>query len=705
MSRYRVQILTIFFACLALWLAWTWTLVAQRVMRYYCPFPTWDYWRVPYDLYFSKIQGLQVFLRPHNEHRIIFPEIVFLLDLLFHGRLILPIIVSFFCYLATAATLACVFCLDVSLPLSVRAFGAFLAAIILGWQGSAVVIADPFLLQWTLSSLCAVLSIVCLARSLVPAALVAAVVATYSSGNCLVLWPILLLEAWHLRFTRRQITAVCPVAAISVALYFVDYHSAGNSNLLAVFANPLKALGFFASYMGMPFGLGKLDAAAFILGTLNVLLAALLFPYARRTRLLTSATVTALFGVYLFTVLTAVVTTMGRVGLNLGYADAKASRFWVVQLLSWATLVLLCVYFASKARSQTRTPVTVGAVLVFLVAFGTLKLRSSLDYEDDQFAKSQLATLGFENGLQDTGLARRIFPSPSLVFTLLPYLQTHHLSIYSGGTANWLGKPARTLGPIVDQPHSGAVTYTFPVEGGIELAGWADPDRRGSQQIILVNEKGNIAGFGGKLPAAFPLDLRNGRTPFSEGWVAFANLKYAAQSITPFLLNRGSMHPMGSPIAVNSSLTRVPQDVGLLLTTFEWQMDPTWKRDAIPALRDPGNVPRGAVFGTWSRDNRNTGDLTSSAFDAPITGCLLIPVSHGMFVPGLSLSLVDASDGRVVQTIPMQDGDMGWQFWRLVVQAATPRLRIVARDQGSGWDEWLALATPSACDTPNDDVR
>ena len=214
-----------------------------------------------------------------------------------------------------------------------------------------------------------------------------------------------------------------------------------------------------------------------------------------------------------------------------------------------------------------------------------------------------------------------------------------------------------------------------------------------------MNEKGNIVGFGRKLPAAFPLDLRNDRTPSSEGWVAFANLRYGAQTITPFLLNRGSLHPLGSPVAVNSEVTRVPQDVGLLLTGVEWQMDPTWKRNAIPTVRDPGNVPRGTVYGTWTRYDRNTGELTSSAFDAPSTGCLLIPVSHGMYIHGLSLDLVAASDGRMVETIPMQDGDVGWQFWRLGLQAPPPRLRIVARDQGSGWDEWLALATPSACDT------
>ena len=697
--RYRVQILTLVFGSLAVWVCWSWALTFERVVRNYCPLPTWDYWRIPYDAFFYKVRGIQSFFEPHNEHRIIFPEIVFQLDLLLHGRLIVPIVFSFACYAASWLVLAWIFCRDHTIGVLSRLFAVLLSGIIFGWQGSAIVIADPFLLQWTLSTLCAISSIVLLerARSVV-LPMIAAVVATYSSGNCLLLWPVLLLECWILRLPRRRITAVAVIGAVAIAAYFIDYHATGNVHSKDLVLHPLFAAGFFATYMAMPFGLGKSDTVAICLGLANILVAAVLFLYARRKHVRVSGTLLFLFCIYLFTLLTDVLTTAGRINWAGGYGEAKANRYWIIHLVNWGVLALICVYLNARAHTKPKTKIAIAVLLAGAAAYGTLKVRSSLSYDDNQFANRQLAALGFEAGIEDTGLARRIFPDANFVLSLTPFLREHHLSVYSLPDFNLLGRPARVVGKIIDEPRAGGVSLTLPVIGGIEFVGWAEPERNGVEKIIFLNQTGDIAGFGKRLPAGFPFDLRSLLTPTMEAWVGFVNLRYSGEAVRPFFLTHGRLEPIDQAIPIRNDLERVRGDGKTPLAGVEWQMDSAWTKNGVPKIAFPSNLPRGAIYGSWSGDDRNTGKIVSAPFSTPANRCLVLPVEHGLIVQGLSVAFANADTGQVVRTIPMQNGDSGWQFWKVRFDQPVSRLRILAQDQGAGSGEWIAIAEPSQCD-------
>jgi hypothetical protein len=695
-SRRRLEIQTLCFGTLAVWLAFSWAFLVQRLVRYHSAFPAWDYWRVVLDLAHLRADGLAVLLRPHNEHRIIFPETIEMLDALFGGRTILPVICSFAFYVLTYVWMAWAFLRDRTPRTAIRAFGAIFAGLILGWPGAAVVVGDPFLLQWTLSTFCAVLAIFSLSTGQLITCLLAAVIATYSSSNCLLIWPVLFWEAWLLALRRRSFLAIAAVGIMSIGTYFVGYHPDNNVHTSVILAHPLQALGFLTTFMGMPFGLGKSNAFGVTVGAANIGGATLLFAIAYRRRWLQSRTLICLFSLYLLILLTAVLVMQGRFTLDAGYGDAKGSRFWVIQLVSWTVLALLCLWCTAKWNFNILAPVT-AAVLLFLFGVSELKLRSSLTYDDDQSANRQLASLSFETGLNDPGLARRIFPSPSFVSSLLPYLQHQHLSVYSLQEASWLGKPANDIGQVISDVRAGAVTYSFPVIGGVELVGWTDPDRRGAEEIVLLNQQRRIAGLGRKLPAGFPLDLRNPATPEREAWVAFVNTNYASEYIMPYFLRRGRLQPIGTmPLTLNDALQSVPGDPGILISGLRWQRDPAWVENGTFALRDPGNVPRGTIYGTSSREDTKTGQITSAPFETP-NGCLVLPVSHGPNVEGLSMQVIDADDGQTLQSIPLQNGDWGWRYWQIKLTSATRRIRIVGKEEGHAWGEWLALATPSQC--------
>jgi len=703
--RHRTEILTLVLGLLSAWFLVSWALVLQRVLRYYNPFPAEDYWRVLYDACLYKARGFSIFFKPHNEHRIIFPEIVYQLDLLFHGRLILPIVVSFLCYFGTSLMLAWIVCRDRSISKAARAFAALVGGTVLAWQGAAVIVGDPFLLQWTLSGLCAVIAVSCVAISArsgskyLVTAIIAAAIATYSSGNCLLLWPVLLLEALILRLTRRYVAFIAFTGVVFIALYFVDYHPGSSLDLVSSASQLPRALGFLATEVSMPFGLGKRDGFAVGLGILNILIVVSLFVHAWRKRTLWHETPIVLFCIYLFTLLSAVLTTIGRMNLAPAYGAAKASRYWGIQLLSWADFALLCSYFNTKSNWKTRTKAPIYAIILLLTAYGTIKLRSTLGYDDDQFANRQFAALSFENGLEDTGLTRRIFPDPTFVFLLLPCLQSRHLSVYSLPTAGWLGRPATAVAPVAGDSRAGAVISTYPVESGIEIVGWTEPEKDGSEQIVFLNERREIVGFGRKLSAGFPTDLRTLAIPTSVAWVGFVNLKYGARTVSPFFLSRGRLQPIGGAVPITNNIQRVRDDEGVLLNGIMWHMDPTWTLNGIPTAPYLGNVPRSAIYGSWSVDDHNQGQIESSIFPAPSTGCLLVPVLHGLFIDHASIQILDADSGAIMRSIPMQNGDSGWQFWKLRLEKSNQRIRILARDRGSEWGQWVAIAQPSECDS------
>src|SRR5207248_1772671 len=108
-------------------------------------------------------------------------------------------------------------------------------------------------------------------------------------------------------------------------------------------------------------------------------------------------------------------------------------------------------------------------------------------------------------------------------------------------------------------------------------------------------------------------------------------------------------------------------------------------------------TPPGApIHSSWSGADANFGELSSGAFASPASACIVLPVLHGPSVEGLAVSLLDADTGSVITTIPLRNIDMNWQFWRIYINPASKALKIVARDQGTGWGQWLAVSDPLA---------
>jgi hypothetical protein len=555
----------VFLLLLAAWAAYSWVLTIERIVRYYNPLPVWDYWNVVQHLPQYRAFDLRVLWIQHNEHRILFPEIVFAIDmLLLHGRQILPLAISFLCYFSTWLVMSWTILSDRSLSRTTRYSAILLACVVIGWQGSAAVLAVPFLLQWTLTQFASVGALALIiplnktSRTFYLAGTVAcATIATYSSANGLTLWPVILLACVLLRLRGRYILVIAIAAIINISLYFIGYHFTHQLDLSTLFSHPVYFLGFLSSYMSMPFGRLKPGNLCVWTGFLNLALFFYLLAISVRARLLASAPAIVLFGYFVFTLLTALLTAAGRMNPNdMTFTAAMASRYLNIPLANWGALIIALIWLSGRCGWRLMSPRIILVTATVLLLLILPKFARWLYTNDVFFARQQWATLSVENGLFDPEIARNLHPSPAFIKSLIQRLRDDHLSLFYRGYSGLLGQPLTSRFP---QPSTrsrlGGVMRTFPVSGGLEIVGWTDGPR--PQRFVFVDESDRIVGLGRKLPAGSPPSFSQ-EAPSSLAWVGFINLRFQSKLFSTYSFGPHEGRP--TPIMDGSSIPAFPRE-------------------------------------------------------------------------------------------------------------------------------------------------
>ena len=689
------------------WLAYNLYETLHWIEAYYCPLPVQDYWRIPENLADYQKFHLATLWRQHNEHRIVFPEIVFAIDVLAaHGRLILPIVCSFVCYALAWAVLSLTVMSDSGMSFYERVLAVLVAGVAAFWQGSAISLAQPFLLQWPMMQLGVVLSLFFVKKAadtsrkfFLVAAIAAAVVATYSSANALFLWPLLIGVAFLIRLSKPFLAALGISAVVFEGLFFVGYRFTGQINLLALLKNPRYFAGFIASYLSMPFGGIKSPAFGEFIGLLLLLILFVLFALVKRRGLAATSPAIILCGYCVFCLLTVLITAAGRMDPgDASFTTAKAARYLSMPLMNWAALVLLYCWLSArlKWRILTTERLVIGSAALLLL--GQYKLRSWQEFNSREFADNQMAALSIDSGLTDFEMMARIFPSPEFVAVNLPKLRANHLSVFYSGHQQALGQDAQQFGRIKPFPVAGEITYSFPVEHGIAVAGWADqPDPRYPWPwIVLTNERGQVAGFGRRLPAGFPAALESLKIPEKEGWVAFVNLAVPYHTISAYLSTRHGLERIQGTVPIPALQAATIDETGLPLRDVSWLMDSSWTRNGIPVPLHFGWLGGNPIYTTMTKVKARPGQI-SVEFPAPTNACVILPILHGRSITGAAAQLMDADTNQVLAELPLKIQDPLWATWRVHLNSTVKHLRYVATDAHEEPGQWLAVSTPLEC--------
>jgi hypothetical protein len=408
-------------AALAVWMIIAWGHLAGTVIRYYSPLPYWDYWEtVPRYQLIADGHWLSGLWPQHNEHRIVFPALVFAADYrFFAGREVLPVFLNVVFYLTTWAVISAVL-IRSDLPRFAAVWASLIAGIVMAWEGAALEIATAFQVQWSLLLVGAALALLFLARvprsprprQTLGVAVFLAFVVNYSAANGLAFWVILLGAAWLLGLSLKQIAVLGIAGAVSCCLYFVGYHISHETDLQALVRHPLYAAEFVGAYLGSPFTVAKhrlgiavgwAGLAAFLVGAVT----------AARRRVLGSSTGVVLAGMYCVCFLTAAITAVGRMNPNdPGFGAATAQRYVIVPLVADACgLAMLAWIVAARA---VYCVVSLLFVITLWLTSSSFVVRSWCEFMKGLLRNTQVVALAVESGVDDARVLVTAYPDITL---------------------------------------------------------------------------------------------------------------------------------------------------------------------------------------------------------------------------------------------------------------------------------------------------
>ncbi len=433
-------------------------LIIVLVVHYWTNIPSWDDWD-----FFSIISANQHgtlsfgdFWAQHNEHRILFPNLVMFAlaeasgwDTRWEMAFSLLVALVTFGLLAQMLRrgLRSGWLLWVAVPLaSLVTFSPVqFENWLWGWQ-----IEWFMMVLGVVGALCA-LSIWKSTRSWKPmvVAMAAATLATYSLGSGMLVWvaclPVLLVD----RRLRRWTPVWVVLGAVEIALYFTDYQKVSNQDSITTILRHPKAFGHYMSiYLARPMVPGFSPRHSELVAGFLLLVLAAAFGYLalrRRADLVVALPWFCLAG---YTVLAGTITASSR--LVFGLPQAASSRYTAISnLFVVSTIAVLCIVLSGTWRRvlhggwwrrgaavgdtagggiMARSVPILSAVAIVLTGVLVLvNYQPSLrDFRQDGLARKQaLACARHATGPDDPCLGM-LYPDKKAVWERIQYLHSIH---------------------------------------------------------------------------------------------------------------------------------------------------------------------------------------------------------------------------------------------------------------------------------------
>jgi hypothetical protein len=474
--------------------------------------PYWDQWD---ELVLSSKQVLSPWLySQHNEHRILFPRLLFAIDTFaFAGTNKF----NFFCNLALPLLLAGLVVFVARRHVSRRVTDTlWVGGIVLTLLFSAMQTENllwGFQVQFFGVELAAAASIGCLVfgrRSWLSlgASIGFSAIAVYTLASGMPV-PFLAvpLAIWTKR-SRAQITILAIAAVALLASYLYGYTSPSqHSNPLFSIVRP-GLVHYAVAEIGNPVGqlllaLGGpphltmvLDLAAGMLGL--GLLARRAWGLLRRGREVDGAQL-FFFGIASFVVGGVFLTALGR--LKFGAGQALSIRYASPMLLFWSSLAMLAIIHVLHRRPDLRS-LAMGVTVLFLFM---------LVWAQPAFVKSGLAWTAPRReamtallaNVDDHDATAHVYPDPVRLKGLAAELKARRLALFADEWSTWLGAPLADHIRLGDpaQCRGGIDQVTrLPASGRPQWRGsgwaWDNALRAPPERIVLVDGSGRVIGYG-----------------------------------------------------------------------------------------------------------------------------------------------------------------------------------------------------------------
>ena len=525
------------------------TLVATLyvVWRLHVPLPYWDEWSSILDLQLldQGRYGLGDLASQHNEHRILFPRLVFWADARFFAMSgVLNLTVTVLLQMANAAILLTLVRRRIARRTQILLLAGFVTVLLFSLRQEQN-FTNGFQLQFVGVYTAAALAAVAYVRALqraehgagrsVPFFILAALacgISAYTMANGMMAGFVLAAIA-ILRGSSRWIVLTTLVLSSALAAVYLHGYTPGEASfpLREVPSHLWAYPRYLTAYLGNPLGSDlRVTQALGVLGL--ILVAASAWRVARVDR--RAGGDLALLGIMGFVLATAALTSYGRVAL--GTEQATESRYATPSLIFWCALVLFwfpVVFGREGLATPTRLilprvwPPALGALMLLLAGASVWFEASTWPDLATRSAALRHVSDSLISGLFDNEVASSYENnSAEDIAGLVPYLRSHRLAAFAD--------PAFALsGQVLDpakgaSPCPGSVTaHAEPALGteGVRLAGTVPKQDRGtaSTRIVIVDASERVVGFGSMALPGQPRRLWNGYAQARPGQVLEAH--------------------------------------------------------------------------------------------------------------------------------------------------------------------------------------
>ncbi len=630
-------------------------------------------------------------LRPHNEHWIVVPRLLLLLDaLVTHGQ----------GWLAVAMTWVCQGLHGLLLWWLARGprVGAAIRAAVALLLFAAVQIenlAEPFQVQFVLVYLAATAAFAAVGRAAQTpgqgrwsaAAIAAAVIATGSMGNGVLVWPLLAGLAWWLGLRRRVLAAIAIVGLLLIAAEVLLYHApAGHPSPLASLGRPVELLGYWLAAVGSavpwPGATGGFALAAGAAVVALWVFAALVRPVACDRGGEASARRAPIVAAALFVLASLGLIAVGR--LPFGLDSALAGRYCTPAVLFTALVLLLG---RMEARPRVRGLATaIAAALVLLVV---VQQSRRIDGNTVFAQRRDPAALACLCSIRDAEwLTAGVGPIEGVPLDqVVPFLRQRRWSAFASGRHLALGLPLALViaGPITACAGSIDAVTAIPDTGwGVRVRGHAQlPARAVPRRGVVVDGDHRVVGLCDVMPARD-----------ASGAVEFTGLASARGNgdTVRVILGDGAGDGAGWEVAGGGQVEGLA--VGVAGAPFDSVPQALGAAFAPPGAEAVALASAAAWRGVAASTVPGMGLATLGPFAA--SRAFVLPVATGAETFGVGAAVLDQPSGRVLALLRPAPTFGAWRLWRVEVPAdcVGHPLTIQIGDFGDRDGQWLAFAAP-----------
>ncbi len=518
------------------------------VISGYSPVPYWDQWfEIAWlERYYAGEVGLGTLARSVGIHLPFVPRLFTFADMHYFGGANLLLIPTILLMQSGSCALYCREALRApDLSAGVRRFliGGYLMLLLTAAQIENLL--WGFQVAFVLAYAAPLVALVALSAALAPAAthagrwawfslsLAAAAVATFTEGNGVLTWPLLLGMAclfpcgWR---ARGMLLAAAVLVLLAwrtrIVLWFPEMD--GEASVGLVFD-------FLLRQLGLPFHTSAWAARVF--GAVGLVAAvAVTVAAARRWRQVTRFQYLhlAMLG---YALASAIVTAQTRAPVLRSWG--LGIRYTTTAVFFWASLLTLLVIHArrlERGAGRAQAVLASATVLACGLFLWPAHLRAGGTARPQRLAREQ-GGLALIVGVHDLDAYRHFTLFTGPIPRLASFLRVHRLSVFRPDWPHWLGDPVAAHATIADGgdlagalEHVDAVETPAPAQAtqvGYRVTGWAwDQTRdRPSPLVVLVDEADRICGFATPTVDRPDRAADTGRRRLRRsGWLGFARL-------------------------------------------------------------------------------------------------------------------------------------------------------------------------------------